>query len=213
MIDAGPTAADALVTRTGGVPLAPPGTEWPTCASCDGPLQFLAQVLLSDVDNGATNAEQDRGILALFACQNDPGMCDDWAPTAGGNRALLLPTTDLRPLPLPSLSVDEAVLVLGAVRAVTTEHEDAPDYDDAREAWATRTGRPDSAVLGQLGGTPAWIQDDETPLCPGCHHPMPLAVQLEEGPDHYTAMNFGGGGCAYAFTCEPCTRAVLLWQC
>jgi hypothetical protein len=42
---------------------------------------------------------------------------------------------------------------------------------------------------------------------------MPLVVQLEEGPDHHTSMNFGGGGSAYAFACEPCGAARLLWQC
>ncbi|MFI9366712.1 DUF1963 domain-containing protein [Kitasatospora sp. NPDC053057] len=212
MIDNGPTRADALMTRTGGVPLAPPDTEWPTCSTCGGPMQFLAQVLLDDVRNGVDSAGRDRGVLALFACQNDPGMCEDWDPTAGGNRALLLPSHGLQPLPLPQLD-DESVLVLGAVRAVTTEHEGEADYDQARETWAARTGRPDTEVLGQLGGTPAWIQGDETPTCPQCARPMPLAVQLEEGPDHSTAMNFGAGGCAYAFTCEPCAQATLLWQC
>lgn len=151
-------------------------------------MQFLAQILLNDVANSTVGP--DRGILALFACQNDPGMCEDWDPTAGGNR-VLLPTAGLQPLPLPRLDdgADETVLVLGAVRAVITEHDSNPDYDEAREAWAARTGRPDSSVLGQLGGTPAWIQGNETPACPHCAHPMPLAVQLEEGPDHSTAMN------------------------
>ncbi|MFJ2582925.1 DUF1963 domain-containing protein [Kitasatospora aureofaciens] len=214
MIDAGPTTADAPVTRTGGVPLAPPGTEWPTCSSCGGPMQFLAQVLLDDVGSGgATGA--DRGVLALFACQNDPGMCEDWDPTAGGNLALVLPFNGLQPLPFPRLDddADEAALMLGAVRTVTAEHEDEADYNEARDAWTARTGRSDSSVLGQFGGTPAWIQGDETPSCPRCSRPMPLAVQLEEGPDHSTAMNFGGGGCAYAFTCAPCAQAALLWQC
>ncbi|WP_371494421.1 hypothetical protein OG871_04875 [Kitasatospora sp. NBC_00374] len=41
---------------------------------------------------------------------------------------------------------------------------------------------------------------------------MRLAVQLQEGPDPVTAMNFGGGR-AYAFTCSPCTGAAFLWQC
>ncbi|MFB7909914.1 DUF1963 domain-containing protein [Kitasatospora sp. NPDC056076] len=215
MIDNGPTAPDALVTRTGGLPLAPPGTAWPVCATCGGPMQFLAQVLLNDIDDGTgitTAPDTDRGVLALFACQNDPGMCEDWDPAAGGNRALLLPSANLQPLPLHE-GADDAVLMLGAVRAVATEHDDNPDYNEAREAWAARTGHPDSSVLGQLGGTPAWIQGDETPACPQCARPMPLTVQLEEGPDHSTAMNFGTGGCAYAFTCEPCTQTLLLWQC
>ncbi|MDX6328614.1 MAG: hypothetical protein QOI83_997, partial [Streptomycetaceae bacterium] len=44
-------------------------------------MQFLAQLPLDD----------GRGVLAVFVCQNDPGMCEDWDPVAGGNRALVFP--------------------------------------------------------------------------------------------------------------------------
>lgn len=108
MTYAGTTEPDAPTTRTGGVPLAPAGTTWPQCATCDGPM---------------------------------------------------------------------------------------------------------GDVLGQLGGQPAWLQNDETPACPTCARQMRLVVQLEEGRDHATAMNFGGRGEAYAFACEPCAQAVFLWQC
>lgn len=172
-------------------------------------MQFLAQVVLDDLGKGV----QDRGVLALFACQNDPGMCSDWEPDSGGNQALLFASDGLEPLPQPEGDVDEAVLLLGSVRAVSLVQVDEPDYDDAGEEWATRNDRPASAVLGQLGGIPAWIQGEETPTCPSCDAPMPLVVQLEEGPDHSTAMNFGGCGGAYGFACEPCRRAKFLWQC
>lgn len=208
MVEAGPSAPDALVTRTGGVPLALAGTEWPCCASCEGPMQFLAQIVLNDLGEG--DGEGKRGVLALFACQNDPGMCDDWEPNSGGNRAMLFPLDGLEPLPQPDR---EAPLVLGKVRAVVLARECEDDYDLAREAWAARNERPESSVLGQLGGRPAWIQADETPVCPSCARTMPFIVQLEEGPDHSTAMNFGGAGSAYAFACEPCGRALFLWQC
>ncbi|OIJ90326.1 DUF1963 domain-containing protein [Streptomyces monashensis] len=211
MIDAGPSAPDSVVTRRGGVPRAPAGTEWPCCASCEGPMQFLAQVVLNNnLDAGAS--EGKRGVLALFACQNDPGSCSDWEPTSGGNRALLFPLDGLEPLPCPE-GAEGALLMLGEVRAVDLEQEAEDDYDLAREAWAARSERPESSVLGQLGGAPAWFQGDETPSCPSCAGTMPFVVQLEEGPDHSTAMNFGGAGCAYVFACEPCDRALLLWQC
>ncbi len=173
-------------------------------------MQFLAQVVLNNLDAGAS--ESKLGVLALFACQNDPGMCSDWEPASGGNRALLFPLDGLEPLPRPD-GAEEALLVLGAVRAVEPHQEPGDDYHLAREAWAARSDRPESSVLGQLGGDPAWIQGDETPSCPSCADTMPFVVQLEEGPDHSTAMNFGGAGCAYAFACAPCGRASLLWQC
>ena len=68
-------------------------------------------------------------------------------------------------------------------------------------------------MLGQLAGAPSWLQGDETPVCAACQNRMRFVAQLEEGPDHNTAMNFGGG-CAYVFDCS-CGAATgkMLWQC
>ena len=69
---------------------------------------------------------------------------------------------------------------------------------------------------GQIGGEPSWVQNEETPDCDACGKPMQLAAQLEEGPDHRTAMNFGSGsGCGYVFRCGCSQPALgkLLWQC
>ncbi|MFB7113316.1 hypothetical protein [Streptomyces sp. NPDC056190] len=68
-------------------------------------------------------------------------------------------------------------------------------------------------VLGQLGGVPSWLQHDETPACPSRAQPMSFMAQLEEGRDHRTAMNFGGGGCGYVFVCASCEEGSFLWQC
>ncbi|KJY36107.1 DUF1963 domain-containing protein [Streptomyces sp. NRRL S-495] len=232
--EGGPVAADATVTRTGGVPLAPPGTAWPSCADCGGPLQFLAQIVLdgSGAAVAGSPGPQDR-VLVLFACQNRPGVCQDWEARSGANLALILPARGLAPIPLPvpaDLDEDEdddeddldapdedefeeEVLLLGATRAAEPQLlPEAQDFDSARAAWAARTGRPRNHVLGQLNGTPAWLQYDQTPTCASCAEPMRLAVQFQEGPDPLTAMNFGSGR-AYAFVCSPCTDAVFLWQC
>ncbi|MFJ8436971.1 DUF1963 domain-containing protein [Kitasatospora sp. NPDC094019] len=235
--EGGPVADDATVTRTGGVPLAPPGTAWPTCADCGGPMRFLAQIVLDGSGAAVTGGPgpQDR-VLVLFACQNRPGECRDWDARSGANVALVLAADALVPIPLPVRSDpegredadpdededdfgdeddedDEDLLLLGATRAAEAQFlADAPDFDRARAAWADRTGRPRTHVLGQLNGAPAWLQNDETPDCPACAEPMRLAVQLQEGPDPVTAMNFGSGR-AYAFTCSPCAGAAFLWQC
>ncbi|WP_200948332.1 MULTISPECIES: hypothetical protein [unclassified Kitasatospora] len=118
-------------------------------------------------------------------------------------------------MPLPELGAgdDEEVILLGAVRTAAFESVANSDYDQAHEAWAARTGRSSMEVLGQLGGSPSWLQNDETPSCPSCARAMPIIAQLEEGPDHTTAMNFGGCGSACVFACEPCEQAAFLWQC
>ncbi|MCO1617204.1 hypothetical protein M8C11_21050 [Micromonospora sp. CPM1] len=89
---------------------------------------------------------------------------------------------------------------------------DSDGYDEARERWRGESGRPLRDVLGQLGGLPAWLQFDQTPTCPACALPMSFVVQLEEGHDHRTGFNFGGGGCGYGFRCRPCSAAAFLWQ-
>lgn len=202
MVYAGAAPADAAVTRTGGIPLVPAEFSWPECRTCKGPMQFLAQVMPGD-----PGPDERPGVLSIFMCQNHPGLCDEWDASAGGNQAVIFPADGLTPAAVPA----GGATMLGevcAVRYVTA----AEEYEQARADWSAREGRPLSDVLGQLGGQPSWVQDDQTPACPQCAGPMSLAVQLEEGHEFHTAINFGGGGCGYGFTCQSCAEAAFLWQ-
>jgi hypothetical protein len=76
-----------------------------------------------------------------------------------------------------------------------------PNYDLAREAWAKANSKSPREVLGLLRGEPTWVQSEFTPTCSACDEPMQFLAQLEEGPEDGTAMNFGGGGCAYVYEC------------
>ncbi|MGR6318213.1 DUF1963 domain-containing protein [Micromonospora soli] len=203
MIYSGGTAADAPGTRTGGVPLVPQGFDWPRCDECDGPMQFLAQVRLDDIDPA------DSGLLSIFMCQNDPGLCDEWDATAGGNRAFVFPLGQLAPSAVPS---GDNVLLAETSAVAYVPMNNSEGYDEARERWCGESGRPLPDVLGQLGGAPAWLQFDETPTCAVCNLQMSFVVQLEEGHDYRTDINFGGGGCGYGFRCRPCATAAFLWQ-
>ncbi|MFG2298682.1 hypothetical protein [Streptomyces sp. NPDC048603] len=222
MIHGGSADPHAPVTRIGGLPLAPAGTEWPMCTTCSGPLRFIAQLVLGE----------GHGVMSVFMCGNDPGGCQEWSATSGGNRAFLFPAEGLVPLPLPADDSagadsdsdsdsdadedededDEDYLELGAVRTVELVEAAGADYREAYLAWSAQTGRSTSEVLGQLGGTPGWLQYEQVPDCPACTRPMAFAAQLKEGPDPLTAPNFGSGQ-AYAFACEPCSEAAFLWQC
>ncbi|MEE3919618.1 DUF1963 domain-containing protein [Micromonospora sp. BRA006-A] len=146
-------------TRTGGVPLVPTGFEWPVCDECDGPMQFLAQVRLDDIDAA------DATLLSIFMCQNDPGLCDEWDATAGGNRAFVFPSGALAPSAVPS---GDTVLLAETSAVTYVPMQDSDGYDEARERWRGESGRPLRDVLGQLGGLPAWLQFDQTPTCPAC---------------------------------------------
>jgi hypothetical protein len=165
-------------------------------------MQFLAQISLADVEAGST------GLLSIFMCQNDPGLCDEWDAAAGGNRAFTF-GADAVYLPTPPA---DGIALLGEICAVRFEEFDAADYLDAPGGWHEQTGRPVQEVLGQVGGQAAWLQNDETPLCGRCARPMTFVVQLEEGHDHRTSANFGGGGCGYGFRRNLCGTAAFLWQ-
>ncbi len=185
----------ASVTRIGGRPVAPPGTAWPTCKECKGPMQFVAQIRLSELRDPAL---ADR-LLLIFQCQNKPGMCDDWSAESGANRALLV-----APGGTPLAPPAGKATALSRTDGVGLEPLPAgADYGDVVG------GRPE--VLGQAGGSPAWIQADETPTC-SCGKPMRFVVQLEDRGGG--GINFGDAGCGYGFVCSTCAdQARFLWQC
>jgi hypothetical protein len=196
MIYDGETDTAAALLRTGGVPLVPRGFEWPVCRECDGAMQFLAHLPL------------EAGVVSVFMCQNDPGLCDEWDATGGGNRAYLYDDHDLTPATVPT----EGETLLGAVSAIRLELVDAADYGEAIDGWQGGDRDATRTILGQIGGEPFWLQNDETPHCPACAKLMGFAAQLEEGYDYRTAANFGGGGIGYVFTCAACREAAFLWQ-
>lgn len=202
MIYAGVATADAYGTRTGGTPRTPRGFEWPRCRECDGFMQFLAQIHLDVTD------PERAGLLSIFMCQNDPGLCDEWDAATGGNRAFVFGPDATETVAVP----DEGVTLLSETAAVDLVRVESDDYFAARESWSRETGRSVREVLGHIGGQPAWLQNDETPACAVCHGPMLFVAQLEEGHDHQTSANFGGGGCGYGFRCGTCNSAAFLWQ-
>lgn len=110
--------------------------------------------------------------------------------------------------PLTPADVPPGPTRLDEVSAVSLTPLGDADYAETR--YRSKAPR---RILGQLGGRPSWLQADETPTCADCDRPMTFVVQLEEGHDDRTAMNFGGGGCGYGFRCSSCPSAAFLWQC
>ena len=190
-------------TAFGGLPAAPAGQalDWPTCRACQGPMQFLGQLGLPVPDGDAPAAVDE--LALLFMCQNDPGCCDEWDANAGGNAVRVVLATDLKAQSAPASGETQRDVRHGARLTHT-----ALGYDQARGDF------PPRAVLGMVGGEPSWLQGDETPDCDACGQPMRFLAQLEEGPEHASEMNFGGG-CAYVHLCRcaETAKAKLLWQC
>lgn len=210
-----PTAPPATFEGTafGGHPVASADASfsWPHCRSCDGAMEFLGQIAVPAVDAVTPTLSGTPELALLFQCQNDPGLCDEWDADGGGNKALVVPAQNLHVQAAP----EEGQTVRGTRYAARLEWIEGNDYLQDCVAWTKARGMPGREVLGALLGTPSWLQADETPSCDDCKKPMAFLAQLDEGPDHHTAMNFGGGGCAYVHVCRCAgsTKAKLLWQC
>jgi|JI10StandDraft_1071094.scaffolds.fasta_scaffold155053_2 hypothetical protein len=167
--------------------------EWPTCQTCKAEMQYLGKV------------KTDIGFELIFMCNNDPGMCDNWDAEGGGNKVVVVDEKDLE----FCKPIDAEASIRETDYGVTILETKEDDYENARESWKGGSRRE---VLGQVYGEPSWLQGDETPECDCCNKPMRFVAQLEEGPDHRTAMNFGGGGVAYLFDCTDGKTAKFLWQ-
>ena len=166
--------------------------NWPTCTACGGEMQYLGRI------------KTDLGLEQIFMCQNDPGMCEEWEADAGGNRVIIVGNGQLRQFSPQDTETGLRRTAYGA-KIIGVE---ADGYSGA----IASTQAPDRAILGCLGGEPEWWQGNQTPDCVCCGKPMRFVAQLEEGPDHRTAMNFGGG-IGYLFDCPVGRTGKFLWQC
>lgn len=183
-------------TSFGGLPVRDKNLpySWPTCRECEGAMLYMGKI------------KTDIGLELIYMCQNDPGMCNDWDANGGGNQVIFIENlTDLEQF---SPEQTENTLRNTEYSAVLKE-VNAENYNDACQNWESAQRE----ILGQLSNQPEWIQNDETPECNCCNQPMYFVAQLEEGPDHRTVMNFGGGGAAYLFDCIKGKTAKFLWQC
>lgn len=187
----------------GGRPLAPTNFVWPQCRTCSGPMAFVAQIPLRECEE--PSIRRDDTCLLLFQCQNDPGMCEEWDANGGGNAAFLVPERER-----VSIVVPEGNTLLAAESRLKFAPSEPKAGETAVDAYCEALDAPDSHVIGRMGGNPFWIQGDETPTC-DCGTKMTFVCQIEESAGG--GINFGGGGCAYAFLCSKCPKSArFLWQ-
>lgn len=181
-----PSAPDTTGSRVGGLPSLG-SLAWPTCGVCATALQFLAQFELTQEVSPRT------GLLVLFACP--VASCVPFDPTSGANWARVISPGAIARAPTP-----EGVLGFCAGVELLMVDVNPRDGIDAYDLARIERAHP-RTVLGQLGGDIAPVET-EVPRCT-CGLSMHAVLQLEEGPDANTAINFGGG-CGFAFVCSNC---------
>lgn len=177
------TAVDelAVVTRLGGLPLAPHDFAWPSCGDCQRPLQFLAQLV------PRSGAE----LLLLFSCHSTDCAIGG-GPDLPSNRAVRVPATGSQ---LQQAPANTPTLPLTAVELVP--------FDQANRPYDTARFDPGRFVFGMMGGVADSVSR-HVPHCTACARPMGFIASLEEG----SLFNFGGVQ-AFVFACEGCTAAQL----
>ena len=73
--------------------------DWPSCTECSKPMTFFVQLDLSELP-----AEYDlpvkSGLLQLFYCDSDDGMCETWQPFSGTQMARIV-SLEAEPVSIP----------------------------------------------------------------------------------------------------------------
>lgn len=231
----GPGNTETL-SRFGGRPTGSPGDEWPACAACKAPMSFFVQLDLSDLPE-EFGFPQRRGVLQMFYCSTDDGMCETWAAFTGTQFIRVAPPTSNLLTPPPGVEPLAEKSVTGwspfQDEPHPEEHETlglSVDYDFKRNIVDVQCAEPfieakgvglelepqetisNSAPGDKLGGWPYWVQSAEYPYCPECQTQMELLLQLDSN-DNLDYM-FGDLGCGHITYCpEHANIFAFGWAC
>ncbi len=214
----------------GGAPRLAPDHGWPTCGTCDAPMQHFLQLPTTRVPR---RIHGDGGWLQVFACTQ--GECAAWEPFDGCNLARLVPGAAMVTAPPPGLTPYPCRAIVGWTECLDNPHPDEHEplgvtyaYDHERavalvtcpELGFDRLEAPyDAAELlgapivgAKLGGWPAWEHDADYPSCTVCERRMAFVLQLDS--DHHVPYMFGPGGCAHVTQCPDHPEVLAFrWAC
>ncbi|MFK7739394.1 MAG: DUF1963 domain-containing protein [Planctomycetota bacterium] len=217
----GPAGIDGPMSWFGGEPLVEKGFEWPCCGECKEPMRFMLQLDLSQLPSGMPVAGES-GLLQLFYCATDDGMCETWMPFGEASFARLLQPADgltceagTEPFPCkvigewqefadaphPAEFQDLGLSIsydFDAQTASVTCADPAADLGPLDLEVAERIST--AAADDKLGGWPCWVQGVEYPRCPTCGSVMSLVFQLDS--ENNLPYMFGDVGCGYLTQCQ-----------
>lgn len=219
-----PRACEPTTSATswfGGTPTVSSSADWPACRQCDKPMRFFLQLDSKTLPDGS-EFNLGPGLLQLYYCSSDDGMCETWEAFSGthsirfvASGVPIAPPIDLDHLPRVDISGWDSVVDYPHPE----EHEELGviyhyDFDadfvvvDCRELdLAVRTEQTDGAAEAvalsrtgdKLGGWPYWVQGPEYPNCPQCGQRMRLLMQIDSSDN--IDYQFGDCGCAHLTYC------------
>lgn len=181
LLKPGPKAATACGHKFGGK------SEQPVaCPHCGCATNLMAQVDLSD--SILPKTALGRGQLPVFWCLD----CLEW-DAAFFDASGQVP----RPLNKTGKQSNPAKLETG--------EEDLPER---RVTLVPVAAGKKAGRKSKLGGSPTWIQMEQTPDCPKCEKPMAFVLQLTSD----SRISYGDMGMLYTFACPECRITASLIQ-
>ena len=202
-------------SKLGGLPYIPESQEWPSCQTCNEPLQFFVQLNSADLPEEA-NKPFGEGVLQMFYCLNHD-KCengDDWEPFSNGHLLrILYPMKELA-LPLDTALTKEPftekTITDWKVLEEYPHYEEHPEGIELSEAEALCDNLLHSGE--KLLGWPSWVQGEEYPTCPKCSEKMNFIFQIDS-EDNLNYM-FGDVGCGHITQCGDHPEVIAFsWAC
>jgi hypothetical protein len=208
---------DTPTFKLGGKPVFISHLENPICKHCGQSMDFIGQIPLDKPINFSKRFK----MAYIYMC---PGKfdsrgwleCDTFQAFSGSNAVLL--QEDLGQIIIPDIKpsiVDYSI----KITPVQEPNIDTSDYENFHDLVV------EVKMTTKIGGVPAWIQNNENPICPVCHKPLRFVAQIDselDGPlpadpthwSEYNTYNFGDAGMGYVFICEnDCLEnGAFLWQ-
>jgi hypothetical protein len=204
------------VTKLGGLPVWVAEPAWPVSPTAGEPMLFIGQIVVEP-----RLFPVEPGRIAYIFMTSDEAVDGTWDPRSGENAVVIQQTSPGRKATttegtrlMETYWANGVALTrpLELIATVSIE-PDLPDvpYEELSQ-WDPERQLEYYAARGQrIGGTPDWIQSDESPAG------WRLLLQLPDYPkvgreSIQTNWNFGTGSC-YAMISPDCSEGIVLWQC
>lgn len=182
------------VTKLGGQPVWLGDAQWPISRDSGTPMWFIAQFVIP-----ALGGDKAQSLAYLFMTNADSTV-DYAAESEGGENAVIIQPHGQLPVLQRSYREEPTAITIASAEEGPTI---GPDHLSIETPNAVIEETPSQFI----GGSPQWLQGDETPV-PGWTFLAQLDASLL--PLH---VDFGDDGVGYIFLSPDRTQGRFLWQC
>ncbi len=206
------------VLKFGGTPVFYEETDSPKCSQCGQRMDLIGQITLKDPQRLSEKFDMAYVFMCLGKFDERGGLlCETYSAFSGANAVLLQRKSGHLFIPKETANYPDYIVDLTPEIEPDIDVEDLSLDEELVESVSEET---------KIGGTPLWLQTNETPLCVNCVEPMRFIAQINpelDGPylarhtkEQRDSMNHLKFGMGYVFICQDechSESAAFLWQC